>query len=103
MIKKNHRNSSKTKNKQKETMDSEKAKKMEKSDNESENLDLGFMGSREDRADARTLSSRQRLHQKIDNEVDRFLANGGEINKVDPHVTADPPRRPTSNYGHRPI
>ncbi len=66
-------------------------------------LDIGYMGSREERADTRTIASRKRLHDQMNNDVDAFLARGGQINKIDPHVTADPPKRPVSHYGQRPI
>ena len=66
-------------------------------------LDLGYMGSREERADTRTIASRKRLHDQMSSEIEAFLAHGGEINQVEPHVTADPPKRPVSHYGQRPI
>jgi len=31
------------------------------------------------------------------------LAQGGEIDHVQAHVTADPPQKPGSRYGSRPI
>ena len=36
-------------------------------------------------------------------EIEAFLATGGEINQVAPHVTADPPQKPSSRYGGQPI
>jgi hypothetical protein len=66
-------------------------------------IDLNFMGSREERAATRTIASRQRLHDQMNSEIESFLAHGGEINKVDAHVTADPPKRPVGHYGQRPI
>ena len=66
-------------------------------------LDFGYMGSREERADTRTIASRKRLHDQMNSEIEAFLAHGGEINQVEPHVTADPPKRPVSHYGQRPI
>lgn len=57
----------------------------------------------EDDPEARTVSSRQRLRDKMESEIDRFLSSGGKITVVAPNVTADPPRKPESNYGGRPI
>ena len=68
-----------------------------------QSIDLNFIGSREEPAESRTLASRKRLHQQLDSDVAAFLAKGGKINKIDPHVTADPPRKPTYQYGQRPI
>ncbi len=73
------------------------------SSSEEQELDLDYMGSREEGADSRTLASRKRLREKVDTEVEEFLARGGKIDHVDAHVTADPPKRPTSSYGQRPI
>ena len=66
-------------------------------------LDLSYMGSREERADTRTIASRKRLHDQMNDDVAAFLARGGEISHIDSHVTADPPKRPVSHYGSRPI
>ncbi len=66
-------------------------------------IDIGFMGSHEESAVSRTIASRQRLRKQMDDEVEQFLAKGGKINSIDPNVTADPPKRPVSNYGQRPI
>jgi len=66
-------------------------------------IDLGYIGSREESAEFRTIASRKRLHEKVDHDVEAFLAKGGEIQQVDPHVTADPIERPRSQYGQRPI
>ena len=70
---------------------------------EEASIDLGYMGSREESADSRTLASRKRIRKQMGDEIEAFLARGGTINKIDPHVTADPPQKPTSNYGQRPI
>ena len=41
--------------------------------------------------------------RRIESEVEAFLSNGGTINHIDPNVMADPPKKPTSNYGGQPI
>ncbi|MEE8059416.1 MAG: hypothetical protein V3T17_16510 [Pseudomonadales bacterium] len=66
-------------------------------------IDVGFMGSREESADSRTVASRNRLRDKMGGEIEEFLSHGGKIRQIDPHVTADPPQRPVSRYGQRPI
>jgi 2C-methyl-D-erythritol 2,4-cyclodiphosphate synthase len=45
------------------------------------------------------MAERDRLNQ----EVEAFLAIGGEINHVDTDVMADPPKRPENKYGSHPI
>ena len=45
------------------------------------------------------MAERDRLNQ----EVEAFLAVGGKINHVDTDVMADPPRKPENKYGSHPI
>ena len=66
-------------------------------------VDLEFIGSKDELAETRTVSSRGRLRDQLSNDVEAFLAKGGAINEVAPEVTADPPRKPESNYGSRSI
>lgn len=54
-------------------------------------------------AEERTVASRQALREDLERQVAEFLARGGRIQQVDPNVTADPPRKPESDYGSRPI
>lgn len=51
----------------------------------------------------RTLSSRQAERQKLQEDMERFLNTGGQIKQIDRNVRMDPPRKPESNYGSRPI
>lgn len=68
-----------------------------------ETVDKEFFGSKEDHAEDRSVTSRNRLRDKIQNEVENFIAGGGRINEIEPHVTADPPKKPSNSYGSRPI
>ena len=47
--------------------------------------------------------SKQIESKEISEQVEAFLAAGGQINYVEPNVLADPPKKPTSNYGSQPI
>ena len=58
---------------------------------------------KDDGADARTVAGRQKVREKLAKDVEAFLARGGRIQEVDANITADPPVRPTSEYGSRPI
>lgn len=51
----------------------------------------------------RTLSSRESERKKLEEDMARFLNGGGEIQQVERNVRMDPPRKPQSNYGSRPI
>lgn len=58
---------------------------------------------KDDGADARTVAGRQKIREKLAKDVEAFLARGGRIQEIDANTTADPPVRPTSEYGSRPI
>ena len=40
---------------------------------------------------------------ELSRQVEAFLASGGKIDEVAVNVLADPPKKPTSNYGRQPI
>jgi hypothetical protein len=63
----------------------------------------GAAKDKDDGADARTVAGRQKVREKLAKDVEAFLAKGGRIQEVDANITADPPVRPTSEYGSRPI
>jgi hypothetical protein len=46
---------------------------------------------------------KQAERDELSRQIDEFLASGGTINQVAPNVLADPPKKPTSNYGSQPI
>lgn len=53
--------------------------------------------------EAHTVESRETVRDELSQDVAAFLQSGGKIQEIKPNVTADPPRKPTSNYGSRPI
>ncbi|NNL10882.1 MAG: hypothetical protein HKO84_03865 [Pseudomonadales bacterium] len=66
-------------------------------------LDLGFIGSKDEDPESRNVGSRARLRTELETEIEKFLKSGGTINSIEPNVMADPPKKPESNYGSRPI
>lgn len=66
-------------------------------------VDIGYLGSRDEPAEERTVESRNKLRQSLNNQIDEFLKNGGEIEKVPANVTADVPIKPNGEYGNRPL
>ena len=64
--------------------------------------DMKFIGSNEEGV-MRSIASRKKLRNKMDADVEAFLGRGGQISEIEANVMADPPRKPTSNYGSRPI
>lgn len=66
-------------------------------------VDLSFIGSKEESADSRNVESRARVRTELDTQVEAFLKSGGKIESIAPNVMGDPPKKPESNYGSRPI
>lgn len=56
-----------------------------------------------DDAETLTVSSKESLRRQLEEEMARFLAQGGQIKEIPPDVTTDPPQKPVSNYGSKPI
>ena len=50
-----------------------------------------------------SIASRQKARDELEAQIAAFLAKGGKINEVPANVTADPPKKPTPDYGGRPI
>jgi len=48
-------------------------------------------------------AARDEMRQSMEDDVAAFLARGGKIQKIEDNVMADPPRKPQTNYGSRPI
>lgn len=51
----------------------------------------------------RTISSKEAARRQLEEDMAKFLGHGGNIKSIEPNVRADPPRKPESNYGSRPI
>lgn len=65
--------------------------------------DTASIATNEETAESRTIASRMKIRDKVEEDIARFLSKGGAINEIAPDVTADPPRKPESNYGARAI
>lgn len=56
-----------------------------------------------DDAVTRTVAAKANTRSQLEDDIQKFLKTGGEVMEVDSSVTADPPKKPVSNYGSRPI
>lgn len=54
-------------------------------------------------AETLTVSSKEAARRQLEEEMERFLAAGGKIRQIPADESADPPRKPTSSYGSKPI
>ena len=77
-------------------------KKPQKSD-VVDGVDFSYLGSKEELAEERTVESRRRLREMLANQIEEFLSKGGTIETVPSDIVTNPPKRPESNYGSRPI
>ena len=50
-----------------------------------------------------SIVSRQKIRDELEEQMAAFLARGGKIAEVPANVTADPPKKPSPDYGGRPI
>ncbi len=48
-------------------------------------------------------SEKQTEREELSKQIEAFLASGGKISHIEPNVLADPPKKPSSNYGSQPI
>jgi|APSaa5957512535_1039671.scaffolds.fasta_scaffold16653_5 hypothetical protein len=79
------------------------AKTKEAASQKTDTIDYNYIGSKEELAESRTITSRTRLRNKVEDDIAEFLARGGTINEIDADITADPPKKPENNYGSRAI
>ncbi|NKQ12409.1 transcriptional regulator SutA [Pseudomonas sp. SST3] len=47
--------------------------------------------------------AKQKERDELARAMEEFLARGGRVQEVEPNVVADPPKKPDSKYGSRPI
>lgn len=72
-----------------------KADSNDDSENTSESADDNLVST--------SSAARDEIRQSMEDDVAAFLARGGQIQQIDDNVMADPPRKPQTNYGSRPI
>ncbi len=83
--------------------DEEAADDIESVDSESEAAPASGKAEEIEAMDDFSIASRQKARDELEAQIAEFLARGGKINQIEPNVTADPPQKPTSDYGGRPI
>jgi hypothetical protein len=53
--------------------------------------------------DLPSIEAKQKDRDALARAMDEFLARGGKVQEVEANVVADPPKKPDSKYGSRPI
>lgn len=57
----------------------------------------------DDEDSIKTINAKENVRAQLDADIEAFLNGGGSINEINPSVTADPPTKPVTKYGGRPI
>jgi hypothetical protein len=50
-----------------------------------------------------SIEAKQKERDALARAMEEFLSRGGKVQEVDVNVVADPPKKPESKYGSRPI
>lgn len=73
------------------------------SNNKLNAVDNRAIDNKEEVSALSSLAARNKARQTVQADIDAFLAQGGRIQQVGDDIMSDPPKKPTSNYGSRPI
>ncbi|KAF1056171.1 MAG: Transcriptional regulator SutA [Pseudomonas delhiensis] len=50
-----------------------------------------------------SVEAKQKERDALARAMEEFLSRGGQVQEIEPNVVADPPKKPDSKYGSRPI
>jgi len=50
-----------------------------------------------------SVEAKQKERDALARAMEEFLSRGGKVQEIEPTVVADPPKKPDSKYGSRPI
>ena len=50
-----------------------------------------------------SIEAKQKDRDALARAMEEFLNRGGKVQEIEPNVVADPPKKPDSKYGSRPI
>ena len=50
-----------------------------------------------------SIEAKQKERDALAKAMEEFLSRGGKVQEIEPNVVADPPKKPDSKYGSRPI
>jgi hypothetical protein len=50
-----------------------------------------------------SVEAKQKERDALAKAMEEFLSRGGSVQEIEPNVVADPPKKPDSKYGSRPI
>ena len=50
-----------------------------------------------------SMEAKRKEREALARAMEEYLSRGGQVQEVEPNVVADPPKKPESKYGSRPI
>lgn len=50
-----------------------------------------------------SVEAKARERERLEQQIAEFMARGGRVQEIDSNVVSDPPKKPDSKYGSRPI
>lgn len=50
-----------------------------------------------------SLEAKEREREMLARQIEEFMARGGKVQEIGDNVVSDPPKKPDSKYGSRPI
>ncbi len=57
----------------------------------------------EDPLEGLSLEAKAREREMLARQIEEFMARGGKVQEIGDNVVGDPPKKPDSKYGSRPI
>ena len=54
-------------------------------------------------SDGVSVEAKERERDMLARQMEEFLSRGGKVQEIDSNVVSDPPKKPDSKYGSRPI
>ena len=54
-------------------------------------------------ADSYSINARQKVRDQLARDMEAFMKRGGMVQRIADNVRADPPRKPSTDYGSAPI
>ncbi|RHW20632.1 hypothetical protein [Pseudomonas jilinensis] len=57
----------------------------------------------EDELEGASLEAKAREREMLARQIEEFMARGGKVQEIGDNVVSDPPKKPDSKYGSRPI
>lgn len=80
---------------------------VEEEDGDDDDVEVAPRGKSKAKAiveeDLPSLEAKQSEREALAKAMEEFLARGGKVQEIDANVVADPPKKPDSKYGSRPI